>query len=113
MSLVAWAAVHTIPYLLLSFRSSPPLHQEIVALGEAWGRHSKTTSPPLWMTVDFFTGRRVKSGGEAEEQTHVKAICLTLWRGNSCSSSASPAITEIIFHHQAGLLYEIIMELKE
>lgn len=113
MPSVAWAAVHTVPYLLPSFRSSPPLHQEIVALGEAWGRHSKTTSPPLWITVDFFTGRRVKSGGEAEEQTRVKAICLALWRGNSCASaemsSASPAITEIIFRHQTGLLYERIM----
>lgn len=108
--------MHTIPYLLLSFRTSPPLHQEIVALGEAWGRHSKSTSPPLWITVDFFTARRVKSGGEAEEQTHVKAICLALWRGNSCASAkmsnASPAITAIIFH-QTGLLYERIMEMKE
>lgn len=74
-------AYSTIAYLLLSFRSSPPLNQETVALGEACGRHSKTTSPPLWITVDFFTGRRVKSGGEAEEQTHVKAICLALWTG--------------------------------
>lgn len=94
-------AYSTIAYLLLSFRSSPPLNQEIVALGEACGRHSKTTSPPLWITVDFFTGRRVKSGGDAEEQTRVKAICLALWRGNSCASakmsSASEAITEIIF----------------
>lgn len=72
---VSSGAYSTVPYLLLSFSSSPPLHQEIVALGEAWGRHSKTTSPPLWITVDFFTGRRVKSGGEAEEQTCVKAIC--------------------------------------
>lgn len=88
-----------------------------MALGEAWGRHSKTTSPPLWMTVDFFTGRQVKSGGEAEEQKHVKSICLALWMSNNCSSakmsSASPAITEIIIHHQDGLLYEIIMEMKE
>lgn len=69
------------------------------------------------MTVDFFTGRQVKSGGEAEEQTHVKPICLALCLDNNCSSakmsSASPAIMEIIFHHQAGLLYEIIMEMKE
>lgn len=105
------AAVRTVPYLLLSFRGSPPFHQEIVALGEAWGRHSKTTSPPLCITVDFFTGRRVKSGGEAEEQSRVKAICLALLGGcNSCTlaemSSASPAITEILFCHQSGLLNE-------
>lgn len=87
MPSVARAVVHTIAYLLPSFRGSPPLHQEIVALGEAWGRHSKTISPPLWITVDFFTGRRVKSGGEAEEQTRVKAICLALWRSNSCASA--------------------------
>lgn len=113
MPSVAWAAMHTIPYLLLSFRGSPSFHHEIVALGEAWGRHSKTTSPPLWITVDFFTGRRVKSGGEAEEQTRVKAICLALWRGNSCASaemsSASLAIREIIFHQQTWLLCERIM----
>lgn len=74
-------------HLLLSIRSSPSRHQEIVALGEAWGRHSRTTSPPLWMTMDFFTGRRVKSGGEAEEQTRVKAICLPLRKSNSCASA--------------------------
>lgn len=94
-------AYSTIAYLVLSFRSSPPLNQEIAALGEACGRHSKTTSPPLWITVDFFTGRRVKSGGEAEEQSCVKAICLALWRCNSCASAkmskASQAITWIIF----------------
>lgn len=65
-------------YLLPVLRSSPPLHQEMVALGEALGRHSNTTSPPLWITVDFFTGRWVKSGGEAEEETHIEAICFGL-----------------------------------
>lgn len=34
-------------YLSVSLSSSPPLHQEAVALGEAWGRHSRTASPPL------------------------------------------------------------------
>lgn len=109
MPSVGCAAVLIIPYLSLSFRCIPPsLHQEIVALGEAWGRHSNTTSPPLWITVDFFTGRRVKSGGEAEEETRVDAVCLALSRCNSCASAkmsrASPAITEIICHHQSWLI---------
>lgn len=99
-------AYRTIPYLLLSFSSSPPLHQVIVALGEAWGRHSKTTSPPRWITVAFFTGRRVKSGGEAEEQTRVKVIMLMSWTGTSCASakmsSAPLAITKIIFQQPSG-----------
>jgi len=102
------------PYLSLLLRGSPPLHQETEALGEALGRHSNTTSPPLWITVDFFTGRWVKSGGEAEEETRVEAICLALWRRNSCApakmSSAPPAITEIRFNHQMGVLFEVIME---
>lgn len=68
----------TLTYLLLLLRSLPPLHHEIVALGEALGRHSNSTSLPLWITVDFFTGRWVKSGGKAEEETHVETICLAL-----------------------------------
>lgn len=98
--LLAWAAVHTVPYRLLSFNSSPSLHQEIAALGEALGRHPKSTSPPLWMTVDVFTGCWVKSGGEAGESA---SICFAWWRGNNGASakmsSASPTITQVIFHH--------------
>lgn len=77
----------TNPYLLESISSSPPLHQEVVALGEACGRHSRTASPPLWITVDFFTGRRVKSGGEAEEEIGVEAV--GLWRSNSSAENVS------------------------
>lgn len=65
-----------------------------MALGEALGRHSNTTSPPLWITVDFFTGRWVKSGGEAEKDTHVEVIGPGLWSGNS-SASAKRQV-----HHQ-------------
>lgn len=74
-------------YLSVSISSSPPLHQEVAALGEAWGRHSRTASPPLWTTVDFFTGRRVKSGGEAEEQIRAESVCLRVRRSNSCASA--------------------------
>lgn len=74
-------------YLSVSISSSPPLHQEVAALGEAWGRHSRTASPPLWTTVDFFTGRGVKSGGEAEEQIRAESVCLRVRRSNSCASA--------------------------
>lgn len=66
-------AARCAPYLSLSFSASPPLHQETVALGEAWGRHSNAASPPLWITVDVFTGRRAKFGGDAVEETRVHA----------------------------------------
>lgn len=69
-----WPAMEASAYLSASISSSPPLHQEIAALGEARGRHSRTASPPLWTTVDFFTGRRAKSGGEAEEQSGATAV---------------------------------------
>lgn len=87
----AWPA--TSAYLSASISSFPPLHQEIAALGEARGRHSRTASPPRWTTVDFFTGRRAKSGGEAEEQRGATAV--HRWK----MSSASQVIMGTVFHH--------------
>lgn len=85
--LAAWLLTQTNTYLSVFISSSPPLHQEVVALGEAWGRHSRTASPPRWITVAFFTGRRVKWGGEAEEQICVEAVCLCVWGSNGCASA--------------------------
>lgn len=89
------AELRAVAYLLPSFRSCPPLHQEIAALGEAWGRHSRATSPPRWITVDFFTGRRPKSGGEAAEQSGVRDICLALAEPQQLCIS-----TKCQVHHQ-------------
>lgn len=91
VTLAAWPVLQTSAYLSASISSTPPFHQEIAAMGEARGRHSRTASPPRWTTVDFFTGRRVKSGGEAEEQSGATAVhqgkmCIT----SNCGNCVSP-----------------------
>lgn len=74
------------------------------------------TLPPPWITVDFFTGRRVKSGGEAEEQTYVGAICLALQWGQQLHISQNVKcitrnyVNDII---TSSLVYKMIIEMKE
>ena len=53
-------------YLPLCLRLCAPLLQETVALGNARGRHSMTTSPPTWTTEFLLMGFLEKSGAEAE-----------------------------------------------
>lgn len=86
-----------------------------------WGkRGGDTLRPPHPPSGSLWTSSRVggwSQAGRLREQTRVKAICLALWRGNSCASaemsSASPAITGILFRQQTGLLCERIMQMKE
>lgn len=73
-----------------------------------WGkRGGDTLRPPHPPSGSLWTSSRVggwSQAGRLREQTRVKAICLALWRGNSCASaemsSASPAITGILFRQQ-------------
>ena len=81
------------PYLSLSFKSSLPFLQEKEALGEACGRHSMMTSPPLCTKVDFFSGLLEKSGGEAANKDITSvAVLVSVWAVQTCSGMRDTSV---------------------